>query len=136
MINKAFKELESEDLDELTEYCMRLDMEEEIPEVRSNNLQNFEEIKSEFIMNTPDAYEDRSQESLEFKYKDLWQKFVNYLDYNFESFISLKHLGLVVDYLQHKSELIINRQKPPYLDIGKLTKKIIIFFFKIYWKFN
>ena len=118
VIHQAFKAKQSQDLDTLTEYCFSA-----IDEVQSpvrQSLLNFDEIKSTIMMDRPDAYSDEDQETLEKEYSKLWSNFVKYLDCNFDSFVSLKHLGQVLEFLKSKSESVVNRQKPAYLDPGKI----------------
>jgi len=63
------------------------------------NLLSFKKIKSDILLEKHDAYEHEEDE-LEVKYEKIWKRYSNYLDCNFEDFISLNHLGRVLDYLK------------------------------------
>jgi len=120
VIHQAFKAKQSQDFDTLTEYCFSAIDEVQSPVKNRQSLLNFDEIKSTIMMERPDAYSDEDQETLEKEYCKLWRNFVKYLDCNFDSFVSLKHLGQVLEFLKSKSESVVNRQKPAYLDPGKI----------------
>lgn len=70
------------------------------------------------LMETDDPYDDQGKcgLDLETKYKNILERFLVYLDTNFDDFVSLDHLGNVLQYLKSKSNLTIQRIKPPYLD--------------------
>ena len=135
LIRKAIKELNTYDSEKLTTYCMMQDMEEEesLPPPRKTPklLQDFSQIKSEMILETHDAYEDDQENDLTSKYKNLWTRFATFLDLNFEEFISLNHLGLMLNYLKSSSTSVVNRVKPLYLEFGKLIEIEKCFFIKI-----
>ncbi len=85
-------------------------------------LMNFDDIKSTMLIGKLDAYCEDDREDLEKEYTKLWNNFINYLDCNFDSFISLTHLGKVLEFLKSKSKSIINRKKPAYLDPGNFIR--------------
>ena len=122
----AFKETQSQEFDTLTEYCFSALDDTQSPVECRQNLPNFDDIKSTVMMGRSDAYSDDDQEDLEEEYAKLWKNFVNYLDCNFDSFISLNHLGQVLDFLKTKSKSVVNRKKPAYLDSGKILLSVTI----------
>jgi len=63
------------------------------------NLLNFKKIRSDIMIEKHDAYEPE-EDDLEVKYDKIWKRYSNYLDCNFDDFISLDHLGKVLDYLK------------------------------------
>ena len=75
------------------------------------------QIKTD-ILEKFDGYDD-DDEDLTVKYKRLWEKFVKFLDYNFEDFVSINHLGIVLEYLKQESKVTVNRIKPPYIENSK-----------------
>lgn len=110
MISQAFKEVESFDYDTLVEYCFQNEsLEEDLKDV-SGEVLDFDQVKSNF--------KTSGHQSLEKIYEQLWSDFVKFLDTNFDDFVSLNHLGLVLDYLQSKANLVINRLSPAYLETG------------------
>jgi hypothetical protein len=91
-----------------------------------NLLMNFDQVKLEILDDNDqdiDPYEQLDSEkphsdSLEAKYNNIWSKFLNYLDVNFDEFVSLNHLGLVLRYLKSNEKSVVNRVKPPYLEFN------------------
>ncbi len=138
MINsnlKAMKELNTLDRDKLMEFCFEHDLleaEQSNEPVKTNSkqsenlLMNFDQVRLDILDDEDpdkDAYEYLESEqphcdSLEAKYNNIWKKFLNYLSVNFDEFVSLNHLGLVLRYLKSNERAIASRVKPPYLEFN------------------
>jgi E3 ubiquitin-protein ligase RNF213 len=123
-ILKGIKTLKTTEKDQLIDYCVQNDFdndsnesENELNPSHSNRILNFEhELKEEILIGHRDPYDEDNDQLLETKYKNIWQKFLVYLDCNFDDFVCLKHLGLVLKYLKSKSEILIQRTKPVFLE--------------------
>ena len=112
LITKALKETKSNDYDTCVEYCIQNEFIEDDAKNDSFEVLDFDQVKSNFKTNR--------DHSLEKIYEKLWNDFVKYLDTNFDDFVSLNHLGLVLDYLQSKRNLEVSRVYPSYLESGNL----------------
>lgn len=111
----------------MVDFCFKNEsLEEDLKDV-SGEVLDFDQVKSNF--------KTSGHQSLEKIYEQLWSDFVKYLDTNFDDFVSLNHLGLVLDYLQSKANLVINRLAPAYLETGnnQLIAKCEI---KVFQSFN
>lgn len=108
VISKALEEVESNDYDTLVDYCFANECLDETVANVSGEALDFDQVKSNF--------KTSGHMSLEKIYEQLWSDFVKYLDTNFDDFVSLNHLGLVLDYLQSKANSAINRLAPTYLE--------------------
>ena len=134
LVMQAKKALNTDDKDKLLNYCFEksLDDTEETNEPKEEvyvdrsdlNILNFDQLKLEVFGDSCDPYESENDDSLDSKFKKVWEKFKDYLDSNFEDFVSLNHLGLVLSYLKSKSEFVIHREKAPFLEIN--TPNLII----------
>jgi hypothetical protein len=122
-ILKAIKILKTTEKDRLIDYCIQNDHEDESDE-NDNQLENcvgnqafnFESLKEKIIIGHHDPYDEENDQNLEIKYKNIWQKFLEYLNCNFDDFVCLNHLGLVLKYLKSKSDISIQRTKPVFLE--------------------
>lgn len=122
----AVKALNTWDKEELLNYCfMNEDSNEQVIDSPSlsSKTENFETMRSKILgelLEPLDVYDDQhtSVQSLEIKYNTIWQRFLDYLDCNFDDFVSLTHLGLVLEFLKSKSKRQIQRCRPVYLDFN------------------
>jgi E3 ubiquitin-protein ligase RNF213 len=121
LIRRALNELKTDDFNELVAYCIEHQMEDEelAPKKveKSKTLLSFKSINILSDDENIDAYE-QDEEPLELKYNSIWKRYSAYLDSNFEDFVSLDHLGKVLNYLKEESKLVVNRDKPAYLEKG------------------
>jgi len=115
LITKALKETKSNDHDICVEYCIQNEFIEDDAKNDSFEILDFDRVKSNFT-----NFQTNRDNSLEKIYEKLWNDFVKYLDTNFDDFVSLNHLGLVLEYLQSKRNLVVNRVAPSYLESGNL----------------
>lgn len=108
------------DRTELMDYCFEndhLDTESQSNEqkvespLKELNLLKFDDIKFRI-------FDEKmlDNDSLKSKYDSIWHKFKEYLDNNFDEFVSLNHLGLVLQILRSQDKMVINRVKPSYLE--------------------
>ncbi|CAF0824304.1 unnamed protein product, partial [Brachionus calyciflorus] len=132
LIIQGIKELKEIDKETLTEYCFTHELsaeqvtnpKQQALKVIENSEQIILNIMSDFNGNE-DPYDDEEKvDDLEDKFNKIWIRFLEYLDLNFEDYVSLNHLGLVLDYLKQNSTILINRIKPPYLEYN--TPNLII----------
>ena len=136
LINLGFKEqvilsgvhtLNTTETDLLIDYCFENnftddsaietdDVYRNITDVKSLN---FDQIKSTILLDNV-----MNSEELDVKYRNVWTKFKEYLNCNFDEFVCLNHLGLVLKYLKSKSTQLIERKIPPFLEYN--TPNLII----------
>ena len=134
----GIKELNTRDKDALLDWCFARDLDEaesNLPSQTShvnhkaankhrNLLLNFDKIKevilegsdSSFVSCDVDEFLEVDYESLEAKYANIWKNYLPFLNRNFDEFISFSHLGMVLKYLKASSTVIVQRDKPPYLE--------------------
>ena len=116
LIQQAMKILNTNDKDTIIDYCLENPI--QIEKQKAKNVIISEKVINGIISDlnsNEDPYNDEPDD-LQEKYDKIWQNFLEYLNLNFEDYVSVYHLGLALDHIKINSKVLIERKKPSYLE--------------------